>query len=114
MCSIVTTVIVQWFYMQIRTCINICMRSYSIVVHAVHCVLVVISRINHKSLLGCHILVTRMGFFLILMATFGKIDKFDAKKEEWAQYEEHLTQFFLANSIENAEEKAVLFLLLVL
>ena len=34
---------------------------------------------------------------LIMMATFGKIDEFDASKEEWSQYVERLTQFFLAN-----------------
>ena len=43
------------------------------------------------------------------MATFEKVDEFDASKEEWAQYEERLTQFFLANDIDSAaKKKAVL------
>ena len=47
---------------------------------------------------------------LIMMATFGKIDEFDASKEEWSQYVERLTQFFLANGIDEAEKKRAVFL----
>ena len=32
--------------------------------------------------------------FLFIMATLGKVDKFNASKEEWPQYEEGLTHFF--------------------
>ena len=39
------------------------------------------------------------------MATLGKVDEFDASKEEWLQYEERLAQFFLANDIDNADKK---------
>ena len=42
------------------------------------------------------------------MATLGKVDEFDANKEEWSQYEERLSHFFLANGIDDAEKKAVL------
>ena len=45
-----------------------------------------------------------------LMATFGKVDEFDASKEEWAQYEERLTQFFLANDIDGAAKKRAVLL----
>lgn len=44
------------------------------------------------------------------MATFGKVDEFDSSKEEWAQYEERLTQFFLANDIDSAEKKRAVLL----
>ena len=47
---------------------------------------------------------------LIMMATFGKIDEFDASKEEWSQYVECLMQFFLANGIDEAEKKRAVFL----
>ena len=47
---------------------------------------------------------------LIMMATFGKVDKFDASKEEWSQYVECLTHFFLANGIDEAEKKRAVFL----
>ena len=44
------------------------------------------------------------------MATYGKVDEFDASKEEWAQYEERLMQFFLANDIDNAAKKRAVLL----
>ena len=44
------------------------------------------------------------------MATFGKVDEFDASKEEWSQYVECLTHFFLANGIDEAEKKRAVFL----
>ena len=45
-----------------------------------------------------------------MMATYGKVDEFDASKEEWAQYEERLMQFFLANDIDNAAKKRAVLL----
>ena len=39
----------------------------------------------------------RGGIFFITMATLGKVDEFDASKEEWPQYKERLTHFFQAN-----------------
>ena len=45
-----------------------------------------------------------------LMATLGKIDEFDDSKEDWREYEEHLTQFFLANGIEEAAKKRAVLL----
>ena len=39
------------------------------------------------------------------MAALGKIDEFVDSKEDWREYEEHLTQFFPANGIEAAEKK---------
>ena len=44
------------------------------------------------------------------MATYGKVDEFDVSKEEWAQYEERLTQFFLANDIDSAAKKRAVLL----
>ena len=48
-----------------------------------------------------------------MMATFGKIDEFDVSKEEWSQYMECLTQFFLANGIDKAEKKRAMFLFVI-
>ena len=43
------------------------------------------------------------------MATLGKVDEFDANKEEWPHYKEQLTHFFQANNIDDAgKKKAVL------
>ena len=44
------------------------------------------------------------------MATLGKVDEFDANKEEWSQYEERLSHFFLANGIDDAEKKRAVLL----
>ena len=35
------------------------------------------------------------------MATFGKIEEFDSANEDWPQYEEQLSHYFIANVIEN-------------
>ena len=45
-----------------------------------------------------------------MMAMFGKVDEFDASKEEWSQYVERLTHFFLANGIDEVEKKRAVFL----
>ena len=47
------------------------------------------------------------------MATLGKVDEFDASKEEWPQYEERLTHFFQANDIDYAEKKRAVLLSVV-
>ena len=47
------------------------------------------------------------------MATFGKVHEFDANKEEWSQYEERLSHFFLANGIDDAEKKELCYCLLL-
>ena len=44
------------------------------------------------------------------MATLGKVDEFDANNEEWSQYEERLSHFFLANGIDDAEKKRAVLL----
>ena len=43
----------------------------------------------------------KMESFLFLMETFEKVDNFDVSKEEWAQYEEHLSglTIYLVNDI---------------
>ena len=47
------------------------------------------------------------------MATLGKVDEFDASKEEWPQYEERLTHFFQANDIDDAGKKRAVLLSVV-
>ena len=47
------------------------------------------------------------------MATLRKVDKFDASKEEWPQYEERLTHFFQANDIDDAGKKRAVLLSVV-
>lgn len=74
------------YCVQIRAHVKICMYSYSIVVHGAHCVLVVISQINHKTLLRYHSLAIRLDLSCFLWEPLGKVNKFDANKEEWAQY----------------------------
>ena len=44
------------------------------------------------------------------MATLGKVNEFDACKEEWPQFEEWLTHFFQANDIDDAEKKRAVLL----
>ena len=39
-----------------------------------------------------------------MAATFGKVEEFDSKKEEWPQYVERLQHFFVANDIVDAEK----------
>ena len=48
-----------------------------------------------------------------MAATFGKIGKFDATKEEWTQYTERLNYFFVANGITAAEQKRAVFLTVI-
>ena len=43
-------------------------------------------------------------------ATLGRVDEFDADKEEWTQYVERLEHFFVANSITTAEKKRAILL----
>ena len=48
------------------------------------------------------------------MATvFGKVDEFDATKEEWTQYVERLEHFFVANDIADAGKKRAVLLSVV-
>jgi len=50
-------------------------------------------------------------YYRFLMAALGKIDEFDNCKEDWREYEEHLTHFFfLANCTEAAEKKRAVLL----
>ena len=69
------------------------------------CVIINLSNLVKQSL-GYH--SYEVGSFLFLMTTYGKVDEFEVSKEEWAQYEERLTQFFSANDIDNAAKRAVL------
>ena len=55
----------------------------------------------------------RGGIFPIIMATLGKVDEFNASKEEWPQYEERLTHFFQANDIDDAGKKRAVLLSVV-
>ena len=48
-----------------------------------------------------------------VMATFGKIEEFDSANEDWPQYEERLSHYFVANGIENAEKKRAVLLTVV-
>ena len=48
-----------------------------------------------------------------MAATFGKVEEFDSKKEEWSQYVEKLQHFFVANDIVDAEKKGAVFLSVV-
>ena len=48
-----------------------------------------------------------------MAATLGKIEEFDGKKEEWVQYVERLSHFFIANGIETEEKKRAVFLSLI-
>ena len=34
-----------------------------------------------------------------MAAVYGKIDEYDSKKEEWPQYVERLSHFFIANGV---------------
>ena len=54
-----------------------------------------------KTLLGYHSFSDKVESFLVLMGTFGKVDEFDASKEEWAR----MTQNFLANNTDSAAKK---------
>ena len=53
------------------------------------------------------------GGIALMTATFGKVEEFDSKKEEWSQYVERLQHFFVANDIVDAEKKRAVFLSLV-
>ena len=44
-----------------------------------------------------------------MAATLGKVEEFDAGREEWSQYVERLGHFFAANGIDAAEKKKVSF-----
>ena len=44
------------------------------------------------------------------MATFGQVRAFREGQEEWIQYVERLEQYLIANEVENAEKKHVIFL----
>ena len=48
-----------------------------------------------------------------MAALIGKIDEFDASKEEWPQYVERMEHFFVANSIEDAVKKKSTFLAVI-
>ena len=48
-----------------------------------------------------------------MAATLGKIEEFDGKKEEWVQYVERLSHFFIANGIKTEEKKRAVFLSLI-
>ena len=48
-----------------------------------------------------------------MAATFGKIGKFDATKEDWTQYTERLDYLFVANGITAAEQKRAVFLTVI-
>ena len=53
------------------------------------------------------------GGIALMAATFGKVEEFDYKKEEWSQYVERLQHFFVANDIVDAEKKGAVFLSVV-
>ena len=57
-------------------------------------------------------MATKHGIAL-MAATFGKVEEFDSKKEEWPQYVERLQHFFVANDIVDAEKKRAVFLSVV-
>ena len=45
-----------------------------------------------------------------MSSLLGKIDEFDASKEEWPQYVERVSHFFTANGIDDADKKRAAFL----
>ena len=47
------------------------------------------------------------------MAVYGNIDNFKSETESWIQYEERLSQYFLANDIENAGKRRAILLSVV-
>jgi len=51
------------------------------------------------------------GGIALMAATFGRVEEFDSKKEEWSQYMERLQHFFVANDIVDAEKKRAVFLI---
>ena len=48
-----------------------------------------------------------------MAALLGKIDEYDASKEEWPQYVERIDHFFAANGIDNANKKKSTFLAVI-
>ncbi len=48
-----------------------------------------------------------------MTATVGRIDEFDATKEEWTQYVERLEYFFVVNGIAGAEQKRAVLLMVM-
>ena len=44
------------------------------------------------------------------MAVYGKIDEFNAECEDWMQYTERLTQYFIANKITDNDQRRVILL----
>lgn len=47
------------------------------------------------------------------MPTYGRIDEYDSKKEEWPQYVERLNHFFVVNAITDAERKRAILLTVI-
>ena len=47
------------------------------------------------------------------MATFGKIEEFDSANEDWPQYEERLSYYFVANGIESPKKNRAVLLTVV-
>ena len=45
--------------------------------------------------------------------TFGKVEEFDCKQEEWSQYVERLGYYFAANDVEDPVRKKAIFLTLI-
>jgi len=48
-----------------------------------------------------------------MTAVFGTIEEFDSKKEEWPEYAERLSHFFIANGIEGDEKKRAVLLTVI-
>ena len=44
------------------------------------------------------------------MAVYGKIEEFDAIRDKWSHYSERLTQYSLANDVENEDKKRAILL----
>lgn len=47
------------------------------------------------------------------MSLFGTLGEFDAKRESWSEYTERLTQFFVANEVNDAERQRAIFITVV-
>ncbi|KAM7312958.1 hypothetical protein ISCGN_009862 [Ixodes scapularis] len=50
-----------------------------------------------------------LGLVLLVMPTFGKIEPFEGKGEDWPSYVERLEAFFSANDVVAAKRQAISF-----
>lgn len=49
----------------------------------------------------------------MMAVTVGKVEEFNAEKEDWLQYEERLGHFLVANRITTAEKKHAVLLVVI-